>query len=213
MSTRLPAVIFDFGNVIAFFDYSKACERYARPQGLTGPEFLQRLRDRGLMSVVHEYERGALTSRDFTRAVGRLAGIDLDHDEFAAAWADIFTLNAPVAALAASIKRRGYPVLLGSNTNELHAAQFRGQFARELEPFDALVLSYEVGHIKPSAGFYLACAAAAGREPGECIFIDDMPENVAGAREAGLRSVRYTEPSSLESELRALGIEIDGPTG
>ena len=30
MTARRPALIFDFGNVVAFFDYTRACE-IARP--------------------------------------------------------------------------------------------------------------------------------------------------------------------------------------
>ncbi len=99
-------------------------------------------------------------------------------------------------------------MILGSNTNEIHATHLRRQFAAPLAHFDHLVLSYQVRKIKPAAGFYLACARAAERAPHECVFIDDMPENVEGARAAGLNALHYRETASLVEDLRALGVEI-----
>ena len=206
---RRPALIFDFGNVIAFFDYARACEVLGTRLGLSGPDFLALARSRGLDELVRQYERGDITSETFSRAFCDQTGLAVPHAEFAAAWADIFWLNAPVAELAVRLKGRGYTLVLGSNTNEIHANQFRKQFEGPLAPFDRLVLSYEVGHIKPSAGFYLECARAAGAPPSECIFIDDMPENVDGARASGLLAVRYEDVPSLVAALDSLGVDAN----
>ena len=106
-------------------------------------------------------------------------------------------------------RRQGYTLVLGSNTNDLHAAHFRRQFADALAHFDRLVLSYEVGHIKPSAAFYHACVEAAGARPDECVFIDDLPENVEGAAPPGSSALdlpRYPHPTGRPPRL---GVEID----
>ena len=205
-----PALIFDFGNVVAFFDYARAAAILGRRLGLGGEAFLERVRPLGFSLLVREYESGRITAEAFSRGIAGLAGLEIAHDEFAAAWSDIFTLNEPVAGLVAELKAAGYPLVLGSNTNDLHAAQFRRQFAETLASFDRLVLSYEVGHVKPAPEFYHACASAAGFPPSECIFIDDLPENVEGARAAGLTGLRYRDPGTLRADLRTLGIEAGG---
>ncbi len=210
MSVKRPALIFDFGNVLAFFDFTRACESLGSRLGITGAAFLDHVRQRGFMPLLESYERGAIGSEAFSRSFSELAGVEIPHDEFAVAWADIFWLNEPVAALVRCLKERGYTLILGSNTNDLHASQFRRQFAAALAPFDRLVLSYEVGHIKPSAEFYLACAAAAGAEAGDCVFIDDLPENVAGATAAGLTGVHFRDVTTLVADLLALGVEVNG---
>lgn len=205
---RRPAIIFDFGNVVAFFDYRKACDKLGRPLGLSGEAFLDRVRPLGFSDHVKLYEAGGMTAEAFSAAVGELAGSAIPHEAFAAAWSDIFTPNEPVAKLAAELKAGGYRLVLGSNTNDLHAAQFRAQFAETLAHFDRLVLSYEVGHIKPSAEFYLACSDAAGMPPGDCLFIDDLTENVEGARAAGLQGLLYHNTPALRAGLRGLGVEV-----
>jgi HAD superfamily hydrolase (TIGR01509 family) len=202
-----PALIFDFGNVVAHFDYRRACERYGQRLGVSGDAFLTRLQECGFSALVQRYERGALSSAEFARTVCESAGLDITYDDFVAGWSDIFSINETVARLVRNLKQRGYTLVLGSNTNDLHATQFRRQFAATLNCFDRLVLSYEVGHIKPTAAFYHACAAAAGRPPADCVFIDDLAENVAGAVSAGLRAVQYRDTPTLLADLRALGID------
>lgn len=207
---RQPVLIFDFGNVVAHFDYTRACAPLAARLGIDPGEFLAQLRQRGLPPLVNRYESGALTDREFARAILRLVPElhPLPFAEFAAAWRDIFWLNEPVVQLAAGLKRRGYRLLLGSNTNALHADDFRVRYAAALAPFDRLVLSYQVGHIKPRPAFFLTCADAAESPPESCVFIDDLAENVAGARGVGMTGIVYRDPASLRSELAGLGIEL-----
>jgi putative hydrolase of the HAD superfamily len=204
-----PAVIFDFGNVIAHFDYTRACTRLGSRFGLSGEQLLARVRAGGLDTALKRYETGRSTAHDFSKTIRSLAGLEgVTHDEFAEAWVDIFWLNEPVAELVGSLRRRGYTLVLGSNTNELHAAKFRHQFAATLAHFDRLVLSYEVGHLKPSAEFFMACARAAERPESSCVFIDDLAENVAGAQAVGMRGIVYRDPKSLGAELERVGIAV-----
>lgn len=209
--SRRPALIFDFGNVVAHFDYARACAVLGQAHGLTGPELLERARARGLNPLVRAFESGQITAEAFSRRACRLIGLDVSHAEFAAAWADIFWANEPIASLIADLKQRGYPLVLGSNTNDLHAAQFRHQFAATLAHFDRLVLSHEIGHLKPSPEFYQACVIAAGAVPGDCVFIDDLPENVEGARAAGLSCLCYRTVPALVADLEALGVVVSNP--
>ena len=207
-SDSAPALIFDFGNVVAHFDYNRACEALGRDRGLDGPTLLAKARDAGLVPLVKRYEIGAIDDRTFSKSCLELIGLEVEHDEFAAAWADIFWLNEPVARLIERLRARGHRLVLGSNTNAIHATHFRRQFAETFAHFDRLVLSYEVGHLKPDRGFYLACAEAAGRPPSECVFIDDLAENVDAARLAGLVAIRYeaARHHELEAALADLGI-------
>jgi putative hydrolase of the HAD superfamily len=208
MKKRTPALIFDFGNVVAHFDYRKACAALGRPRGLSGEAIFERAVKLAFSPLVKEYERGRITAEAFSRGVVAMIGLEIAHEEFARAWADIFALNEPVAGVIADLKGRGYTLVLGSNTNELHATHFRRQFAATLAHFDRLILSCEIGHIKPAAEFYHACAHAAGAAPAECLFIDDLPENVEGAQVVGMAGIVFRDVPSLLEALSARGVEI-----
>ncbi len=165
--TRSPALIFDFGNVVAHFDYGRAAERFARTMGVSASEFARKVQDSGFLEVLKAYESGGMTSEAFHLRICEMTGLDCDFERFAEDWRHIFWANEPVHRLIDGLRGLGYSIVLGSNTNPLHAAHFRVQFAEVFRHFDRLVLSYEVGHIKPSPEFYLACAerrrATAGR--------------------------------------------------
>ena len=207
--SQKTAIIFDFGNVIAFFDYGRASSALGEQLGIQGDELLERLRQRGLNSLVVRYESGTIGDQQFFREFSELAELDLSYEAFVPAWSDIFHLNESVAELIEPLKNEGHTLVLGSNTNALHARQFRHQFEGTLRHFDGLVLSYEVGYVKPSKEFYLACAASAGHPPEECVFIDDLAENIEGAIAAGLRGIVYRDTPQLITDLHAIGIGLE----
>src|SRR5262245_32410002 len=96
---RRPALIFDFGNVVAHFDYRRACAHYGSRLGISGEAFLERVRGQGFSELVKRYESGGMDSEAFSKGVCALAGLEIPHEEFAAAWTEIFWLNEPVAEL------------------------------------------------------------------------------------------------------------------
>ena len=206
---RTPAIIFDFGNVIAFFDYGKAASKLGAHLGLSGDELLDRLRPLGFAQLHQDFERGQLSAIEFTTKVSAMIRLAITHDEFAAAWNDIFTANESIIPVVEQLKTQGYRLILGSNTNALQAVHFRKQFASTLAHFDHLVMSHEVKRLKPHPEFYLACAKAAKLPPSNCVFIDDLAENVEGARSAGLQGILYQSTEKLIAELRDLGVVIE----
>ncbi len=205
---RIPVLMFDFGNVLGFFDYGTVFHRFGLRLGLSAEQFEALMYERGAARLGLEFESGRLTAEEFARQVTELAGLEMSFEEFAVHWPDIFTLNEPVARLAAALKQRGYTLLLGSNTNVMHAQFYRRSFAAALAPFDHFVFSYEIGELKPTPAFFKACVDRVASAPGSCIFIDDALANVEGARASGLQAVHYRDTPSLIAELRRLGVEV-----
>ena len=118
---------------------------------------------------------------------------------------------AVVAAIKTLLKRAGYTLVLGSNTNGIHAPFYRRRYREALDHFDHFVYSHEARFLKPDRGFFEACVQAAGVPAGSCLFIDDLEANVEGAREAGLRGIVYRgDTRGLVDDLRAAGVEVPG---
>ena len=59
---------------------------------------------------------------------------------------------------------------------------------------------------KPEAGIYRYALKKMGVKAGEAIFIDNMEENVAGARKVGIRSILFTGYGRLVKDLKRLKI-------
>lgn len=199
----IRAIVFDFGNVVGFFDHRRAARRLAALGNLASEDVYRHLFGSPLEE---DYDSGRLSTPEFIAHVRRLCGLRCTDAELASAYADIFWPNQEVIALLPHLPSR-YRLLLGSNTNELHALHFSRQFALALRPFHELVFSYQVGTCKPQAAFFDHCRCLAGCEASACVFIDDLPANVEGARARGWHGIRFTDAVALRQELSRLGIE------
>jgi len=204
----LAALIFDFGNVIGFFDHMKVYDRFAPRLGMAGAQLAAQLVERGFIDLLVEFECGRIAARDFAAQTMALTGLLIPYEEFVEGWNNIFWLNESLAGLIPWFKSRGYTLVLGSNTNILHSEHYRRQFAATLDHFDRLVFSHDVGAIKPAAEFYRACVEAAGVPATSCVFVDDLIENIDAARQAGLSGHVYTDTPELIAALGRLGIEV-----
>ena len=205
---RQPVLIFDFGNVIGFFDYTKIYERFTPILGIGLDELRRRLHEGGFAQLQIQFESGQIAPTDFADHMMAQLGLKIPYDEFVRAWEDIFWLNEPLERLIVALKASGYTLILGSNTNILHFDHYCRQFSETFRHFDRLVASHEVGHMKPAHEFYDACVAAAGVPAASCVFVDDLEENVEGARKAGLHAIHYVDTPGLITELRRLGVEV-----
>lgn len=199
-------LVFDFGNVIGFFDHRRATRVLAAHTPLGEEALYGRLYDPQLED---DYESGRLSSAEFLRRIRQAGQFACAEEQIGAAYADIFWPNEEVCSLVPRLKP-GYRLLLGSNTTELHSRRFRQEFSEVLHHFDHLILSHEIGVRKPHRGFFAHCQRLAGCLPEECLFIDDLPTNVEGARACGWQGVVYFSGADLRSQLLDLGVTING---
>ena len=59
---------------------------------------------------------------------------------------------------------------------------------------------------KPDPECFQATLALLGAEPGDVIFLDDRPDNVAGAAALGIRSIQFTDAPAARADLARHGI-------
>ena len=201
---NIKTIIFDFGNVVGFFDHRRALKRLASHTRLSVEEMYALIYDGPLED---DFESGRMTGVDFLRCIGDKCGLQCEVELLRTTFADIFWPNQEVCSLIPRLKP-AYRILLGSNTNEVHAARFREQFADCLRHFDHLVMSFEIGVRKPQAKFFEACQKLADCKPAECVFIDDLPANIAGAKAFGMNAIQYAAGNGLARELQTLGVQI-----
>ncbi len=72
--------------------------------------------------------------------------------------------------------------------------------------FFGFILSYRVKAMKPDPAFYSAALEMAECLPHECVFIDDLPENVEGAKRAGFDGIVFESFPQLTEEFRRRGL-------
>jgi putative hydrolase of the HAD superfamily len=200
----ITTVVFDFGNVLGFFSHRKSAEQVAAFTDMSA-ESVQAYLYGG--SLEEDFESGRVSTPVFTGMVRETFKLTCSDEQFAVAFADMFTPNSDVCALVPQLKKR-YRVLLLSNTNDLHYRQFREQFADVLSHLDGIIVSHEAGVRKPHPKIYEACLKLAGRPASECVFIDDLPSNIEAARACGWHGVVYRRDLDLRKGLAELGVRI-----
>lgn len=195
---------FDLGNVLVNFSHERMCQQVADVLGVSPEAARQVLFNEQWQN---RYELGEITTAEFCSALNRYFDRQVPAERIERAASDIFWLNEPIVALADHLKRRGIPIGILSNTCSGHWNHVaREILASRLENFSPMILSYEVGVMKPSPEIYRIAAARVGSAVDEILFIDDRQENVEGARQVGFVAHHYTSVSAAESWLTSLGV-------
>lgn len=96
----IDTIIFDFGNVIAYFDYKIAAGRIGRTIGLNGSELMSKAMTLEFQPLLMDLESGRIDEIAFLTELKQRLQLPQPVDEIAADWADIFTANQPVHDLA-----------------------------------------------------------------------------------------------------------------
>ncbi|MCZ2343063.1 MAG: HAD family phosphatase [Bacteroidales bacterium] len=201
----MTTIIFDFGNVLAFFNHAHAVEKLVRHTDMSAAELFQTLYG---SPIEDQYERGQLSTAEYVRLGKQYGRLTCSDAEFLAAFVDIFQKNDETHALIPRLKPR-YRLALASNTNAAHFGQFTQQFAVVLDTFDVLCPSHRCGYRKPEAEYFASVQQHVQADPDECLFIDDLASNVEAARRHGWRAICYDRPGTLAADLTAAGVLLD----
>ena len=198
---------FDLGNVLLNFDHRLAVRRLAQLTDLAETVVHDTIFTSGWQE---SYERGDVTSDEFADYFRAQNQISLPTGELLAACSEIFELNVAVIPIVAHLRAAGHRLGVLSNTCAAHWQYVAtGRYTILNTSFERYILSYEIGSMKPTATIYERAIAAAGVSPAEIFFTDDRPENVDGARQAGIDACLFQGPRQLMHELRERGVRLN----
>ena len=156
------------------------------------------------------YDRGDLSTAAYWSKVARdSAPVDRQLADMLSAW-DIemwSDINRDMTDWLDALRSAGLKTAVLSNMPPDMAQHARGSFPW-LQHLDCVILSCEVGVIKPDPAIYRHCVEGLGLAPAEACFIDDKEVNVKAARDAGLHALRFESVESLRRDLPSLGISV-----
>jgi epoxide hydrolase-like predicted phosphatase len=200
----IRCVISDMGKVILHFDRGIFYEKIA---GFC-PYSKDKVKELTLQNfdIVVSFNEGAISPEEFYRKVISKLKAKIGYDEFYAIYSDVFFLNSPVLDIMKRLKRR-YKLILLSNTDVMHFTFIKKKFP-EILIFDDYILSYEVGAMKPDPRIYEEALKRTGFKPEECLFIDDMEENIKSAQKLGIKVILMEPRTDLEAVLRGMDLSF-----
>src|SRR5207237_1052869 len=102
--------------------------------------------------------------------------------------------------------RHAAPPVMRSNNGPLRHALVVELLPDVATRFDQLCFSYQVGALKPDPQAYVRTLERLGVKPAQSMFVDDVQENVEGARAAGIDAVRFVSAEALAEQLQERGL-------
>jgi 2-haloacid dehalogenase len=199
----ISTLIFDLGNVVIGWDPRRVYRRFLD----TDEEIDRFLVEIGFSAWNLEQDRGG---RSWADAVAELSGRFPHHRELIHAyherWAD--SITGPIEGTVRILQRlrdAGYHLVALTNWSAEKFLETRGRYD-VFALFDDIVVSGEVGLVKPDREIFELAIRRIGRGVEECLFIDDSETNVAAASTLGFRTIRFVSPEQLEKALEKEGI-------
>jgi putative hydrolase of the HAD superfamily len=200
----IRAFLFDIGNVLLKFDFSRAMKKTLALSAVQDAATATALIDQMKLG----YEDGRMDRAAFLRGVFDVLRYRGTEGEFVSAWEEIFTVNEPMVRLVEALHGR-YPLYLLSNTSDIHREYVFRRYPF-FGCFSAGTYSYEARASKPGREIYEIACRAHGLVPEATFFIDDLRPNIETARGLGFQAhhYHYEEHGALLGAVRAAGVEV-----
>ncbi|MGA8117907.1 MAG: HAD family phosphatase [Actinocatenispora sp.] len=181
------------GNVFASFD------AFCVDAGLPAGRIVEVFRaDADARDLLVGMERGTTPVTDFEQGLAARLGVGsagLIRRLMARAAPDLAMLEA-----VRSARQHGIRTALVSNSWGTDGYD-RPALA---ELFDAVLISGELGVRKPSREIYQRAADAIGVPTGQCVFVDDLAQNLTPARALGMTTVLHDDTATTLAQLATL---------
>lgn len=204
----ISAIISDFGGVLT----RPLVESFMAIQDRTGIETAALGRAMGEIAAAEgkhplfELECGRITEAAFLERLARQLEHELGHrpelHRFSEIYFEALQPNPRMIDLMAELRDAGYRMAMLTNNVREWEARWRSILPVD-EIFEMVVDSAFVGCRKPDPRIYALTLERLGVPAGECLFIDDIEVNCAGARDLGIHAVHYRDAEQAIPEIRA----------
>lgn len=194
------AVIFDYGNVLAFHNRDIIVQHFCHIFHITPQEF---------EDLNKEQKASGKSVEAFWLEYAKHHDIEIPYN-----WPQIYRkvlrdslgIDHKMYCLIDELKEKHLRVGLLSNIEKKYGSivQSFGFYA----PFDPCLLSYEIGAQKPETRAYLILLQKLNCLPQEIVFIDDKIENVDAAKKLKIDAIVFKSEADLRKELIKRGISI-----
>jgi epoxide hydrolase-like predicted phosphatase len=195
----IKAVFFDLGGVILRTEFQAPRQQLADRLGLEYDDLYEIVfyGDTGLkasMGEISSDDHWASVIKRLRRPASELGAI---RQEFFAG--DI--VDRTLVEYIRSLRGKYKTGLISNAWSDLRDFVVREKFD---DAFDGMIISAEVGALKPEARIFQLALERFGVKPKEAIFVDDVLENIEGCERAGMKGIHFKDAESTLQQLKAL---------
>lgn len=203
MTDRIELVLFDMDNVLCDYDRGKRVAYLAKLAGSTAERVHKAIWESGFELLG---DSGALAAPDYLRGFGERIGYPLSRDEWVEARRHAMTADLAMLEIAGRLSKSTDIAVLTNNSTMV--ADHVDRLFPELRPLfgSRIYTSAQFKAAKPDPGCYRACLSELRARPETVLFVDDLAENVAGAKAAGLLAHHHTSVEVFRQALADFGL-------
>ena len=197
------AVVFDVGHVLYDWDPRFLYEKLiGEPDVLD--DFLARV-------VTREWHFQHDAGRPFAETSAELTAAYPEHRDLIQQFGPRFGETIPwpipgMVELVEELDRAGVSLFAITNFSAEFWEPFRVREAALFDRFRDIVVSGAERVVKPDPAIFALALARFGFKPGEALFVDDRPENVAAGEAAGLIGHVFRDAAALRAVLTEMGL-------
>lgn len=193
----IRAVIFDFGGVLVRTEDRTPRNRLAARLGKSYDELNSLIFD---SPSSQQAALGQIGVSEHWEAVR--ASLGLSPEAFQTVPAEFWegdVLDTSLVDFVRALHPRYQTALLSNAWDDLR--EVLDHRLKILDAFDQVIISAEVGLVKPDERIYRLAVERLGVAPDEAVFVDDFAHNVEGARAAGLHAIHFRSTDQARAEL------------
>jgi len=196
---RFQAVFIDFGGVIVRTEDKGPRIRQAERLGMTSRD-LEKIIFESVTS--QRASTGEIPEEAHWQAVAEALGVSRQKaDKITAEFFSGDRADAALLDFLRSLRPERKVGLISNAWSGLRAYITSQKFD---DVFDEMIISAEVGLIKPDPRIYRLALEKLGALPEESVFLDDVLVNVEAARSVGMSAIQFTQPEKTLEELKQL---------
>lgn len=198
----MRAVVFDVGNVLYGWDIRALYRKL-----IADPARLDWFCREVVTAEWHfQHDQGRPFAETSAELIARFPAEAVLIRQFGPRFNETITGEVPgMAAIIAGLAARGVPMFAITNFSAEFWRVFRPA-ARLLDPVRDVIVSGEERLVKPDPAIYALALARFGLVPGEALFVDDRPENVAAGEAGGFPGHLFDGAEGLAARLADLGL-------
>ena len=187
----IDTVIFDFGGVLYNTPAARSLSRWLRILGIKeNPQVMAMIQDPSSSPLFWKIMRGKLSEQEMWKLLARqwkippaLIGC------FQRSMLSRKRLNKPMAGYLKSIRSR-YKTGILSNAGDEFRKTMEKTFKFD-QLVDIIIISAEEGYAKPDPEIYQIAIDRFNTLPENCVFVDNLLENVEAAQALGMRAIHH----------------------
>ena len=195
MNTNLESfeiILFDLGGVLIDIDYNSTSLEMRKLGFSDFDKYYTQFAQNNLFDL---FETGKISEQAFINELKPYTDATVTPNQLVHAWNKMIG-SFPMKKIDLLTKLRGNRLAMLSNTNAIHWKKVMQEWNKVSklpmqEYFEKIFTSHVFGMRKPHIETFKEVCSRMGISPEKVLFIDDSPQHILGASEAGLKTFYY----------------------